>query len=236
MEREGGHREYLLVLVDEESRLSGLLRRGCAQFLKSRADGREIGIVEGIKMHGRSEACREADFLCRYRAEAHAGCEQGLIKARPFRCADARDDGGKVIGEEVELVLAGRQLVTLARQHRADAAVVVADLAQCVEDEAILHEDDVAVFAHEFEYERLRDDAAAGGERIDVDEQQAVEAVLADAGDAARLELLAQHHAEDRGLWRILEILLEQVSRRILWLDGDMEQVIPAGLAHGQDD
>ena len=211
MEREGGHCEDLLVLVDEKGWLSGFLRRGRAQFLERLADGGEIGVVECIEVHGRGEACREADFLCRYGPEAHAGGEQGLVEARALGCADAREDGREVVGEEVELVLSGRQFVGLSRQHRADAAVVVADFAQGVEDEAVLHEDDVAVLAHELEYERLRDDAAAGGERIHVDEQQAVEPVLADARDAARLELLAQDHAEDRRLRRVLEILREQV-------------------------
>ena len=72
------------------------------------------------------------------------------------------------------------------------------------------------------EHERLRHDAAARGQRVDVDEQQAVESVLADLGNAARLNLLAQDHAEDGRLRRVLEILLEQVGRRVLRVDGDV--------------
>ena len=76
----------------------------------------------------------------------------------------------------------------------------------------------------------------ARGQRVDVDEQQAVESVLADLGNAARLDLLAQDHAEDGRFRRVFEVLLEQVGRRVLRVDGDVQQEILPGLTHGQDD
>ena len=60
--------------------------------------------------------------------------------------------------------------------------------------------------------------------------------MLADLRDAARLDLLAQDHAEDGRLRWVLEVLLEQVGRRVLRVDGDVQQEILPGLAHGQDD
>ena len=60
--------------------------------------------------------------------------------------------------------------------------------------------------------------------------------MLADACDAPRLELLAQYHAEDGRLGRVLHIFFQQVRRRILRIDGDVQQVVLPRLAHGEDD
>ena len=60
--------------------------------------------------------------------------------------------------------------------------------------------------------------------------------MLADLGNAARLDLLAQDHAEDGRFRRVFEVLLEQVGRRVLRVDGDVQQEILPGLTHGQDD
>ena len=148
----------------------------------------------------------------------------------------AREDVRHRRGEEVELVLCGRQLVVVAGQHGAHAAVGIADLADGVNDLAVCGEDDVAVLAHELEHERLRREHAARANRVDVDEEQAIEAVLTDGGDAPRLDLLAQHHAEHGRLRRILERLQEQVRGGVRGIRRDVQEKIPPGLADGEDD
>ena len=90
------------------------------------------------------------------------------IRAFLFALEDAREDVRERRCEEVELVLHGRQLVGISGQNGAHAAARRADLAQGVEDDAVLDEDDVAVFSHELEHERLCRDAPARSERVDV--------------------------------------------------------------------
>ena len=100
-------------------------------------------------MDGRCKACGEADFLGRNGAEAHAGGEQGLVKAQTAVFFDDGHDVIEAVGKETEFILSRRQLVGLSWQDRAHAAAVFADFPQGVDDLPVLHKDDIAVFAHE---------------------------------------------------------------------------------------
>ena len=60
--------------------------------------------------------------------------------------------------------------------------------------------------------------------------------MLADGGDAARLDLLSEHHAEDRRLRRVLERLCEQVRGGVRRIRRDVEEEVSPGLADGKDD
>ena len=76
VEREGGHGDHLLVLAEQEHGLRAVLaavRRRLANLLEGAFDGLEVGLVERFDADGGREPCREADFLRRDGAEAHAG-------------------------------------------------------------------------------------------------------------------------------------------------------------------
>ena len=149
---------------------------------------------------------------------------------------EAFDDDVGLHGAQVELFLSGRRRVFACGQNETRAAVRAADFLESVDDDAVLHEDDVAVLADELDDERLRDDLAAGREGVEVEAEDAVERVLTDVGDAASFELFAQNHAEERRFCWILGRLRREEDGACLRACRDVQQVIPAGLAYAQED
>ena len=84
---------------------------------------------------------------------------------------------------------------------------------ETVDDDIVLREDDVAVFARKLKDELFRDDFAGRAQHIDFERDDTVESALRDARDAALLEMLAQQHAEGGRRFRILGQLLGDVER-----------------------
>ena len=74
----------------------------------------------------------------------------------------------------------------------------------------------------------------ASSQKINVDDEDAVETVLADLRDAAGFDVLAQYHAEKRWFCRIFQGLFHEMSRGILRVDREMQQEILSGLPHGE--
>ena len=138
--------------------------------------------------------------------------------------------------EEIAFFLCGRENVGKSFVDGAHAARVLADAPQCLGDDAVLVEDDVAVLADEFERERARDDAAAARDDVDVEMDDAVTPLLLHGGDASGLKLLAQEHDEGRGLGRILGSRLDEVRRGIARICIDIEQQVLSRLADAEDD
>ena len=92
------------------------------------------------------------------------------------------------------------------------------------------------MLADELDDERLRDDLGARRQGVEVEDDDAVECVLADVGDAASFELLAQNHAEERGFGRIFRRSLREEDGARLWACRDVQQVVPTWLAYAQED
>ena len=145
-------------------------------------------------------------------------------------------DRGLRLRGGVQLVLSGREFIGLSRQHGPHPAAVLADFPQGVDDGAVLYENDVAVFSHELDDKGFCDDFPTGGQCVDIQEDESVHSVLAYVGDASCLDLLAEHHAEDGGLGRVLQWFRDEMGGRVLGMDGDVQKMVLPGLPYGKDD
>ena len=107
-----------------------------------------LNVMQGCNVY---ESITFDDSGCSFRARGRArGCPRAEMRR----------------GRACPAWAAARSLV---RGERCACGCCRADLAQGVEDDAVLDEDDVAVFAHELEHERLCHDAPARSERVDVE-------------------------------------------------------------------
>ena len=70
-----------------------------------------------------------------------------------------RDDSSYIRCEKIDFVLRWRWLVADTRQDSPNTAVCFPNFSHGVDNLAVFHEDDVAVFSHEFKGERLCDNA-----------------------------------------------------------------------------
>ena len=108
------------------------------------------------------------------------------------------------------------------------------DALQGIDDAAVLEQDHIAVFSHELDHQGFGDDLPAGSQKIDVQYEDPVQAILPDFRNAARFDMLAQNHAEKRRFRRILQRFIHKMGCGILGVDGDVQQKVLAGLADGQ--
>ena len=236
MERKGRGREHLAVLVKGEAGRRFFLYAGSIDFSEGALQRFLVLCVQVGAAHLLGQSGRKDGLAGAHRAEAQTDVQKSFAERRFRILCEAFDDDVGLHGAQVELFLSGRRRVFACGQNEARAAVRAADFLESVDDDAVLHEDDVAVLADELDDERLRDDLAAGREGVEVEAEDAVERVLADVGDAASFELLAQNHAEERRFSWILRWLRREEDGACLRACRDVQQVIPAGLAYAQED
>ena len=118
----------------------------------------------------------------------------------------------------VIFILCWRYLVRFARKNLTDTAAVGANLPKRIYYDAVLYENKIAVFSHQFAYQCLRYYSPAGTYYINVERYYAVETVLAYLGDTACFNLLPENHAEGRGLCRAFKRRIQTVKNRVLRL------------------
>ena len=176
----GDIRQALAELFDRAAPGEAVCRR---QF----ADGRRHGEarVEGQFVEDDRAHAVEALQHPRLQRFVRAGCHH-------FR---------QLLGREGEWVHAHeirREGIRFMRRNRAQGLLVLARLDQGFDDCPVFREDDVAVFAHQFDVDLARHQAARHVEDVDVDVDETVQVQLGDGGDAAVFIILAQEHAEPR--------------------------------------
>ena len=112
-----------------------------------------------------------------------------------------------------KLVLLRRQFIGEARQDEALRGAGEVDPFQGVDDLAVrTDQDDVAVLRHDLHGHRQGLFIAQFVGRREVEEEDAVEPRLSDAGERGAAEALAQEHAEHGRCGRVLERRLRQVD------------------------
>ena len=121
----------------------------------------------------------------------------------------ACDNSVNIRRKEVVFVLYGGKGVGNALEDGTYTARILADAAQCLGDDAVLVEDDVAVFADEFEGEGTCDDAPTTCDHVDVEVNDAVASLLPHGGNASRFELFPKEHDEGWRLGWILGCILD---------------------------
>ena len=97
-------------------------------------------------------------------------------------------------------------------------------------------EDDVAVFADEFEGEGTCDDTPTARDYVNVEVNDAVASLLPHGGDASRFELFSEEHDEGWRLGGILGCIFNEMCGWVACVGVDVEKEIPARLTHGEDD
>ena len=235
MEREGRSREHLVVLVKDEAGSGFFLHAGGMDFGEGALQRILVLGVQAGAGHLLRQSGRKDDLSRAYRTKAETGVQKSLVERRIRILCETFCDGGGFRGTQIELFLRGRRRIFTSRKDEARAAVRAADFSKRIDDDAVLHENDVAVLADEFDNEGLCNDLAACCERVEIEADDAVERVLADVGDAPAFELLAQHHAEDRRFCRIFRRSLREKDGARLWVCCDVQQMVFAGLAYAQE-
>ena len=152
-------------------------------------------------------------LLCCGLADARGGTDEGLEEAGGRNGVRCLHDVGRGCCQQVQAGLWRRGDVGLAGLDGAVAALRCTDVLEAVDDNIVLREDDVAVFACKLKDELFRDDFAGRAQHIDFERDDTVESALRDARDAALLEMLTQQHAEGGRRFRILGQLLRDVER-----------------------
>ena len=113
-----------------------------------------------------------------------------------------------------QLVLPGRQLVRQARQQLAHPAHIPAHVADGVDDLSVFDQRQVAVAAHGLQIQLPWPFFPQLVPVVDHDADQPVPKELLDAHHPAADQVLAQKHAEHRGVRRVLVDLVGQVDAR----------------------
>ena len=138
--------------------------------------------------------------------------------------------------KEVVFVLYGGKGVGNALEDGTYTARILADAAQCLGDDAVLVENDVAVFADEFEGEGARCDAPAACNHVNVEVDDAVTSLLPHGGDASRFELFPEEHDEGWRLGGILGCVFDEMCGWVAGVGVDIEEQVFPRLAYGEDD
>ena len=157
--------------------------------------------------------CPERHFSRQCRGNALDGREyrggQCLCGERP----DALHQFFHTVVRQAQFVLLRRKFVGEARQDEPLRGAGEVDAFQGVDDLAVrTDQDDVAVLRHDLHGHRQGLLVAEFVGRREVEEQDAVEARLPDAGERGAAEALAQEHAEHGRCGRVLERRLRQVD------------------------
>ena len=233
-ERERRHRRDFAVFVKAQG--GGGLFHPCAQFGQCICERGEVRIVQLSDRDVWRESGEKGRFLCRDGAEAEDGADECLKEFCLPLCSDTRENVLCVCREEVAFFLRRREDIGKPLVDGAHAARVLTDAPQCLGDDAVLVEDDVAVLADELECEGARNDAATTRDDVNVEMDDAVTSLLTHGGDAPCLKLLAQEHDEGRRLGRVLGSRLDEVRRGVARICIDIEQQVLSRLADAEDD
>ena len=85
-------------------------------------------------------------------------------------------------------------------------------MAQSINNNIVLREDDVAVFTCQLKNELFGDNFAGRAQKVNFERNDAVQTALADFGDATLFQVLAQQHAKGRRHLGVLRQLRRDIQ------------------------
>ena len=233
-ERKCCHRGNLAILIQAQGGSRGL--HPCTKFPECTRDFRKVRRIQFGDENIRRKPSDEAYLFCRDGTKAEDSTDECLKEFAVHIGLYACDNIVNIRRKEVIFVLHGREGIRDALKDGAHTARVLADAAQRLGDDTVLVQDDVAVFADEFEGERARDDAPAACDYVNVEVDDAIAALLPHGGNASRLKLFAQEHDEGRRFGRILRCALDEMCGWVACVCIDVEEAVLSRLTHGEDD
>ena len=205
----------------------GHFRKGIVKCLPGR-------FVQGGGRQLRVRASPVAELLGQNGGDAGEAAVEGLEQGLGL-CGQGFPEGGAVRAQCIQLVLGFSHEIRLAGQNLPEGADRRGDPLDAVDDDAVLAaEDNVAVFSHDLDHQRLASQVAHLVQMLDADVHDALQAGLGNVRDTPVLQVFSQQHTEAGGGHGAGLVVFRQIDQGQGGVRGEKEPFLSSGLFYGQ--